>query len=220
MCVILIKPSGVKLPENFEEYFRRGAISNSDGSGIAIHKKGNNYINFRKNLDIEEIVKTFTGSMRVLSEKEKTDTTIMFHARIRTAGIVSHFNCHPFVLQPNSFIHKKNRGIMNNDFSYHPVMMHNGGFYEYSGDSTYSDTYIFSEKVLSHLNIDELLKLHKTNKIGGGKVAVLLPIDNNNLVLSGSFMEDENTGLIMSNTACMTRNYKLEQSSLCQNTFD
>jgi predicted glutamine amidotransferase len=205
MCVILIKPSGVKIPENFEEYFKRGARANFDGSGFAIHKKSNNYITFRKNLDIEKVVKSYKSVVDVMSEKEKTESTIMFHARIRTAGIVSNFNCHPFVLQNNSFLNKKNRGTEVADASYNPVMMHNGGFHEYSGNPTYSDTYIFNELVLSKLKIDDLLKLHKTDKIGGGKVAILLPRSIDNLVLSGNFITDKETGLIMSNTSCMPR---------------
>ncbi len=84
MCIIAVKPAGVKLPKDLlEEAFR----SNKDGAGLA-------YINEDNNLTV---TKGFFSFQKFYEHyKEYEDSDMLIHCRISTAGLINEENCHPF----------------------------------------------------------------------------------------------------------------------------
>lgn len=81
MCIIIIKPAGVKLPDDFT--LLRCEMQNPDGFGYATPTKVYHSMN---RLDFENH----------LMEDATKDVPAIIHCRIATHGSVKRANCHPF----------------------------------------------------------------------------------------------------------------------------
>lgn len=82
MCIIIFKPAGVKLPD---EYMRHKCeVSNPHGFGFATPTRVFHSMN---RLDFENN----------LVEHVKVDEPCIIHCRIATHGSIRKSNCHPFV---------------------------------------------------------------------------------------------------------------------------
>lgn len=80
MCVIIVKPAGVKMPSR--EILDAAYMANHDGCGFVStfrHKKTLDYISF----------------LRELSKVDESEAC-MIHFRLATHGSVKRANCHPF----------------------------------------------------------------------------------------------------------------------------
>jgi len=90
MCIIAIKPAGVKTPAT--ETIENCWYNNSDGAGFMYAKDGNVFIEkgFMK-------LKSLKDALKQLEKKvDVTNTPIVLHFRITTHGGTSPGNCHPF----------------------------------------------------------------------------------------------------------------------------
>lgn len=94
MCVIIVKPAGVKMPE---EYVLKAAYkANPHGCGFV---SDNHFVK----------TMSFNVFMRELSKVE-TDESCIIHFRLATHGSIKKANCHPFVKDDVFFAHN---GILN-----------------------------------------------------------------------------------------------------------
>lgn len=80
MCIIIVKPKGVKMPATSQ--LRRLALFNSDGCGFV--SDGDYY----RSLNFEEFMRRL--------RKVKTSEQCIIHFRFATHGSVCVANCHPF----------------------------------------------------------------------------------------------------------------------------
>ncbi|MCL1937610.1 MAG: class II glutamine amidotransferase [Candidatus Azobacteroides sp.] len=94
MCVIIVKPSGIKLPN--EKILNQAALHNPHGFGFCT---------------AERIYKTlfFDLFMKEIRKADKNEPCII-HFRYATTGSVKRANCHPFKNGNISFAHN---GVLN-----------------------------------------------------------------------------------------------------------
>lgn len=94
MCVIIVKPAGVKMPDN--EIINAAYQANSHGCGIvspSVFYKGLSFNAFKKALS-----------------KVSEDEPCIIHFRLATHGSIKRANCHPFNIGDVWFAHN---GILN-----------------------------------------------------------------------------------------------------------
>lgn len=96
MCVLIVKPKGVKMPSN--SILRQAYKANPHGCGFATQNK------FFKSLD-------FDLFMTELS-KVSDDEDVMIHFRLATHGSIKRSNCHPFKANDVVFAHNGILDIM------------------------------------------------------------------------------------------------------------
>jgi predicted glutamine amidotransferase len=148
MCIVVFKPKGVLLPQNFSSVVKQCMRGNSDGAGIAIKKDNSRKIIISKgywyhNIMMEEIAKYNVD----------INDEFLFHARIGTSGKKDNMNCHPFYISNNISEITAINGTREI-----PVLAHNGVFSDYSyRNSLYSDTVFFIKEFLIKRNYNELL---------------------------------------------------------------
>ena len=82
MCIIIVKPQGVKLPS--DNLLRRAAACNRDGFGFMTE---DGVVYHSMNIDL---------FLAVLHRCESKDKAVAIHFRMATHGSVSLKNCHPF----------------------------------------------------------------------------------------------------------------------------
>lgn len=136
MCIAIVKPAGVTIPE---EVLRQCWIHNPDGAGFAhIHKKK------------VKIEKGFTALSEFIAAYNKTaekykSSNFLIHFRIKTHGAKDADNTHPFAIEGGALIH--NGTITGTTASW------NGGK---------SDTCLFAEKISGKVTKD-ILKANITD---------------------------------------------------------
>lgn len=198
MCVAVIKPSGVEIPD--KETLFRCFRTNPDGAGFAIYRNGKILIK-KGYMGFDDFYNAF------LKEKPQKDENIFIHFRIATHGLVDCGNTHPFPISDDFETMRK----VELEYS-GKVMVHNGIFrytkelmHCYDPTDTASDTMVFdrivfdemenfkNNKTLSYdidysdLTLEELIALQLTfhnnsmellttidHKILGSRVAVML----------------------------------------------
>lgn len=127
MCVIIAKPKGKIVPEN---YIREAWKCNRDGGGFAFVNNGNIKI-----IKVLKSVDNFITSYRKHIENEE-EKAILLHFRIKTHGEVSIKNTHPFYVHQNL------------------AFAHNGIIGSHSHNREISDTLEFRDEVLKQLPKD------------------------------------------------------------------
>jgi hypothetical protein len=90
MCIIAIKPAGVKMPTTTT--IENMWYNNSDGAGLMYAKDGNVHIE-KGLMTLKDFKKTLK---RLEKDLDTTSTPIVLHFRITTHGGTSAGNCHPF----------------------------------------------------------------------------------------------------------------------------
>ena len=185
MCLIIVKSSGVDLPD--DSVIRKAESSNDDGIGIAWYKPGDNIVRIKK--DFKDSIEFISWSKDNLKKEDK----VMIHFRWRTHGLNDIGNRHPFPITRNITMLRSPELVCR--FS----VAHNGVFSGYEHNK-FSDTQKFimdilaSNKVKLHLTNPAIQKLIN-NHISGSRVSTL--DYKGNLILFGKF-EEEN-GLYFSN---------------------
>lgn len=138
MCIIAVKPKGVKMIEekNIRTMFRK----NEHGAGYMIHREGAETIALKKGFATVEDLLT-----AIESEDIQDSDVFIVHFRIATSGKINDKMCHPFV------IHKSHK-IVNavNVNTSLTCFAHNGIISKLNGiHKEFSDTSIFSMAYLS-----------------------------------------------------------------------
>ncbi len=161
MCIIIHKPSGLKLPRQIAE---GGARANPQGGGlIAFYDEGP---------QMRMAVRRCVPSWGLLEDIEKfsQDSEMVIHFRIKTHGDVNLDNCHPFKIE-----------LGNGEAIY---VMHNGVLnVNDSSDKSKSDTWHFA-----HTLLEPILQKHPELRnsdpfwygiedlIGSNKVVIVDPL--------------------------------------------
>lgn len=185
MCLILVKPANVKLPQGlFENLTKR----NKDGFGLMFKDKNNNLIH----------KKTPSGNWKDHYElfEPYQDQHVGLHWRMKTQGDVIHDNTHPFEVVENKLL-----------------LMHNGSISEVKAEDDKSDTWTFVNKVLQpSLNAlkdplaivqNDLLKKFISTYVGSHNKLLMLGQDKfhyfNQFFITDDDYVEEMRGLIFSN---------------------
>lgn len=159
MCLIIVKPPKVEIPE---DDLRLAWQSNCDGAGFAFSTK--------KEVKIVKgfmAVKDFLTSYNEHTKKFK-NSVFLIHFRVRTYGDKSEMNTHPFEINGGA-------------------MAHNGGFTG-TGAQTMegpSDTNLFAQRYKDVLTYEHV-KQHKVGwgqAVGYNKIALLYP-ENKYLIIN------------------------------------
>ena len=106
MCVAIVKPSGVPIPER--NVLKICFKNNPDGAGFAYCRNGKNYI----------CKGFFTFSHfwnALMSANIKKNEAALIHFRVATHGNIDKFTCHPFLITDNydSLLNKKKVNVFN-----------------------------------------------------------------------------------------------------------
>lgn len=187
MCVIAIKPKGMKMID--DNTIKTMFINNPDGAGF-MYYDGHDVV-------IKKGFMTCTSLLKALKKLNLVNTNVVLHFRIGTSGLNNELNCHPYPInQKNATSCKTKLG-----------MAHNGILHNYIPPKTsnINDTQFFINCVLNHLKPNFTRNSDVVNLIreliGRNKLAFL--DDKNRLTLIGDFIEDN--GYIYSNNS-----YKME----------
>ena len=96
MCVIIAKPAGVDPLK--DEYFENAWNHNGDGGGIVWKEKG-------KAVTMQKGFMKKDEFLAKICELNKKDTAFIAHFRIKSVGVVSPENTHPFAMKRVTFAH-------------------------------------------------------------------------------------------------------------------
>lgn len=138
MCIIAVKPAGVKMFP--EEQIRYMFSQNPDGAGLAYAKDG--IVHLKKGfMKVEDL-------LSYLDEHKFKNVPLILHFRIGTSGEKDDLNCHPYPVFGSNKVSGKSS----------LVMAHNGILHNFNPPvgAKYNDTQNFIKKCLSKLPKDFL----------------------------------------------------------------
>lgn len=198
MCVIIVKPRGVKLPSR--ELLRKAYRANDDGFGLAYHPKN------AKQVTIIKGAMSFRQTYKIItSVPNPKSCNMILHFRLATEGKICPENCHPYPLsnrvkklratQIDCSVAIAHNGMIITEEKEYSIKLHKSKPLE----KNLTDTQEFIKSTLSTMG---LAVLNKTvgmliQEYAGGKFALLSP---SKLLLLGSFTKDSTNGLYYSNT--------------------
>ena len=208
MCIILYKPSGVKLPN--KQVLETCFTNNSDGAGFMYSHKGQ--VHIRKGfMDFKSFSENLKSTLKQIDEVK---TPMVLHFRITTQGGVNQACTHPFPLSKNMddlrlLNYTTNIGIAHNGI----ITLTSEGYSSYKSVADkvidYSDTMKFITDYLSliikspkYYKDDDTLEL--IERLVGSKLAIL--DGNGHCELIGNFVKDN--GIYYSNESYKPRTYK------------
>lgn len=191
MCLISVLPKGTeKNTEKVLAFVRKGATSNTHGSGFMYKKNGADKVTISKGyFQVENMIKAYL-ELGLTKEDEA-----VFHHRIGTSGNNSRENTHPFLISTDN-VETRLLDLETDK----PCLVHNGVFmgldeYEYKNIEM-SDTYAFARYIMSNNNIMNIFledrQLFSTlfdRIIGTDKLCILFP--DKDLQTYGKYHEDE-----------------------------
>lgn len=191
MCLVSVCPIGTeKNSEKVIAFIRKGASSNTDGSGYMFKRSGEDFITVNKGFfNIDILIQS------ILENNLTVDDELIIHHRIGTSGLISPENTHPFVL---SKLHKE---CCSTDIkTKKPCIAHNGMFSHLKKymelDNDFSDTYAFARYILSNENLHQIF--HEDEKlfndliediVGWSKVAIMY--SDRPIKMIGEFVEND-----------------------------
>ena len=201
MCIIAIKPAGVKMPAR--ETRENMWYGNPDGGGFmvatghdVIIKKG-----FMKLSDFEDALS---------EEGDLTNKTVIMHYRITTHGGTNKQNCHPFPITNNVNIITK--PIVRTDIG----VAHNGIIHNVTPRKGVSDTMEYILSQISHMKkIDKFFykKSAWLDLIEDAIDSKMVFLDKHGQFTTiGDFTEDE--GVLYSNSSYKSHRFKGHYSTL------
>lgn len=187
MCIIVVKPAGVELPDTLENCWD----SNSDGAGFMFPSNGK--ILVRKGfMDFD----SFMDSVREI--KDVTNTPIVMHFRIKTHGEISQQLTHPFVITQDEKHCKALRARVDRAFVHNGVITKVGVVRKGESDTSQFVTdylsLLFTERDRDyHLNKSELKLVYRMM----GSKGVIMNRDGSYQTIGDFVMDD---GCLYSNT--------------------
>ncbi len=194
MCIISIAPKGTeKDSEQFIKALKRGMEGNRSGSGYAFLREGETQVTYNKGFfEAESLFSTLQ------KENLQPQDVLVVHHRIRTHGLVSEENCHPYSVEdPSSLMGKTAEGVL----AHNGVLSRFTSWSEFGSTgpiqistSIYSDSYMFVKYVLGVPEFRALWLRDPTyfaqffnGFIGGSRLAFLHP---SGLYLTGNWVKD------------------------------
>jgi hypothetical protein len=201
MCFILFKKKGVEFDRDLIDFLKKKSLTNNDGFGYAIKKKGNDYITVKKYVNIN---KYFNDISKLSIGK---DDEVCFHLRLGTSGTKTIDNCHPFSLDGRTIINKKKHKK--------PVLFHNGVMsYEDEKNPSYCDTRVLTNIMAKQSYNKDIKKIVKTflEPKKTQKFVVMYPIYSDDAELYGRFVEYN--GHFMSNDFGLEKKYQMENKDI------
>jgi predicted glutamine amidotransferase len=196
MCIIIVKPRGVKLPD--ESRLRRCWTTNPDGAGYA-------YVDKRGRVQIRKGYMTYDDLLTALDALGRamriTDVPMILHFRITTHGKTCRENCHPFPLTDDLRALKSQRhtgataAIAHNGIITAAANIKQRGI---SDTMAYiADTLSELERVTSIWDDTPVIIEMVRRDINGSRLAILRP--DGRIRMIGSWQRDESDGCYYSN---------------------
>jgi predicted glutamine amidotransferase len=183
MCVIISKNQGVEVPTMLE--LEDAWVHNPDGAGILFRRSGDKKYTICKGFMKWKIFEDFLNQMDF-----KKEDFVAYHFRITTSGGTSRENCHPFPVS------NKNKDLKELYIQTDKAIVHNGILFHTKG--AYSDTQVFT-RYLAIKGLFDLTDVKKKREIKRrSKYNRLLMVENDNILYTGEWLEDED-GLMLSN---------------------
>lgn len=186
MCILLVKPAGVKAPSL--ETFKICWDNNPDGAGIA-YADGSE-VKIEKGFMEWADFKVFFESI------DLTDLPALIHFRIATHGTVKAENTHPFTVNKNV------------------VAAHNGILSGVSNEGDWTDSETFFKRICAPILRSYKISskvFHRAVQaiIGSSKLAFLE--SDGQLTIFGKFIED--AGMYFSNDSYLKSKFKISKNS-------
>ena len=182
MCIIAIKPAGVKINwTRMEDCFD----ANPDGAGIAYHTSGNRIAISKGYMTF----KTFKAAVKRIGINKRHEA--MFHFRIATHGAINETNCHPFPLSAQE------EELQALDVTTDVAIMHNGIVPDMAKSETLSDTMLFIRDYLAPMGAATIVSPASHPLIGQAAASKLAIMDASGIATIGKFHTDK--GWIYSN---------------------
>lgn len=191
MCLISVLPKGTeKYNEKTISFIRKGATTNTDGSGFMFKRENDDCINIKKGFfNITDMLE----EIKKLNLKKEDELVI--HHRIGTSGEICAKNTHPFLIYDDDKLCSETDLTINK-----PALVHNGMF---SGirdfmslNPKFCDTYAFARYIISEPGIYNLIydnyklfELLFKDILSFNKVCILDP--NKGIKMLGNFFEDD-----------------------------
>lgn len=190
MCLVSVLKKGTKKnTKEVHDFIKSGFECNEDGSGYMFKRNGENTITVKKGFfgNAQEMIDS------IVAQNLNDDDELAVHHRIRTHGLASKENTHPFVCT-----HKHDEVIALDITTDKPCLVHNGYFWEIKGfiniNPDFSDTYAFARYVMGNPSLMEMYyedqkKFEKTfsGVIASSKICILHP--DKDLTMVGNFVE-------------------------------
>lgn len=160
MCLIIAKPSGVRLPTF--KVLKKAFDTNSDGFGLAYRFPNSPVVFIRKGAMSYRKTKQLLHLLPDLQSLE-----MLLHFRQATAGEVTQANCHPFPLS------SRDEDLSALEIETTMAIAHNGVISEYSKYGTtpptngFSDTQMFIKEYLTELGKSALVSKAVLRKLIG-----------------------------------------------------
>jgi len=142
MCIAIYKPAGKNISE---EVLKECFDSNKDGCGFAYINTdifGIKRLKIYKSMKFEPFYHQYRRAVRFNPE-----SPFIIHFRIATHGTVDKFNCHPFFINRDT------------------VFIHNGIISGVTKDDKKSDTQMFNEEFLQHIDTELLVQEGPVKKL-------------------------------------------------------
>lgn len=204
MCIIVVKPKGVEMPDS--ETLLTCDWSNPDGSGFMFAHDGR--VKIRKGFmsfdDFENAINCETAHLDV------KNTAIIMHFRIATHGKVIPSCCHPFPLTDNFDMMRRTK------VDCHIGIAHNGVIDGRYTNDTVSDTMDFIASVINPLSKIDKDFIHNDNArellLGACDSKLAIMDGNGDIMLVGHF-HDEN-GVLYSNSGYKSTPWRKYYDSL------
>ncbi len=199
MCIIAVKPKGVKMID--DSIIDTMFYTNPDGAGYMYALDGRVHIK-KGFMYLEDLYE----SLEELKEKcDITNIPLILHFRISTSGKVDGKTCHPFPVSSNL------KDLRERNIDATLGMAHNGVIYDYEErKSIYSDTQLFVNKCVSYLYSmnPHFLNDPRTEAffepiINGSRLAFL--DGDGNIYRYGEWIEDD--GIYYSNSGYIESHY-------------
>ena len=149
MCVAIVKPAGVKIPER--DVLKVCFKNNPDGAGFAYCRNGRNYIH--------KGFFTFAHFWDAFMEANiKKNESALIHFRVATHGNIDKHTCHPFLITDNYEDMRKTNIVTSNG----DIMIHNGMLNFELDDKEISDS-MFLAKYLSKYDLSNKANAYMMN---------------------------------------------------------
>jgi hypothetical protein len=147
MCIICIKPAGIKMPST--EEITNCFESNPHGAGYMFAHNGK--VHIRKGFfKVPEMEQSFMETEKIIGT-DLDSLPIVLHMRLATSGKVNKSNCHPF---PNSH---KQKWLKRTNIFWDIGVAHNGVAPYRCEMNEFSDTQMFIIKVLWKYSFQEMI---------------------------------------------------------------
>ena len=198
MCLIAVKPAGVKAPSNHQ--LKMWFKEHPDGAGMAF-ENGDGRIHILKGaLDLKSLYKMHRRMCNIIKPEKVHNINVMYHFRQATEGAVAEHNCHPFPLTSDTVALGSTDVICDSAIAHNGVIYnyatYKDGLWDYKQDDNTTDTQKFIEQYLAGMgdciynkSVGSLIAKHTSSKF-----AIL---SDNKITLIGQFIWDK--GMYYSN---------------------